>query len=196
MCGGTRAAGRDDGQPAGLSPRVRGNLGSWAEHLAHRRSIPACAGEPRSNRSGGDIGTVYPRVCGGTCTIARVGNGGWGLSPRVRGNPGGMPCYVPSARSIPACAGEPRNPRWPPGAHGVYPRVCGGTSRCYRVPYRDRGLSPRVRGNLVSVDVTVSVSRSIPACAGEPLIRPGRGHSHAVYPRVCGGTTWRWTAWR
>ena len=50
------------------------------------------------------------------------------------------------------------------------------------------GLSPRVRGNLLQQAAGGGGRRSIPACAGEPLLclrptRPGR-----VYPRVCGGT--------
>ena len=128
------------------------------------RSIPACAGEPRTfpgSEIRADFG-VYPRVCGGTG--ARLG----AISPTCLGS-----------RSIPACAGEPwtREPRLT--LQQVYPRVCGGTSPCRRVKARrtaksqtvyprvcggtgasldpmaiaahDTGLSPRVRGNLILV---------------------------------------------
>ena len=50
------------------------------------------------------------------------------------------------------------------------------------------GLSPRVRGNPLTVYSKVVAVGSIPACAGEP---PGRQTSDVldtVYPRVCGGT--------
>ena len=51
-----------------------------------------------------------------------------------------------------------------------------------------RGLSPRVRGNLMGIRQSGSGSGSIPACAGEPIPRgAGRGRGR-VYPRVCGGT--------
>ena len=50
---------------------------------------------------------VYPRVCGGTSVFAVGLAGGQGLSPRVRGNLGGMALLSGGLRSIPACAGEP-----------------------------------------------------------------------------------------
>ena len=49
------------------------------------------------------------------------------------------------------------------------------------------GLSPRVRGSLLSFIVTLAERGSIPAGAGEPLlIRPAR-RLMRVYPRGCGG---------
>ena len=71
--------------------------------------------------------TVYPRVCGGTQKglfglIIRNG-----LSPRVRGNPSGASSWERRSGSIPACAGEPEWELSRREAHGVYPRVCGGT---------------------------------------------------------------------
>ena len=50
----------------------------------------------------------------------------------------------------------------------VYPRVCGGTPQS--------GTSSR---------------RSIPACAGEPVVGHGNPRMDEVYPRVCGGTRCR-----
>ena len=51
---------------------------------------------------------------------------------------------------------------------GVYPRVCGGTRSRNPSPTWGRGLSPRVRGNLVHRDTDEGNRGSIPACAGEP----------------------------
>ena len=51
------------------------------------------------------------------------------------------------------------------------------------------GLSPRVRGNLVCRIEPTENERSIPACAGEPIICTYRIAFLPVYPRVCGGTT-------
>ena len=73
-------------------------------------------------------GEVYPRVCGGTSFRQPIWSYCEGLSPRVRGNlrrggGGGV-----GWRSIPACAGEPRQVARRPRRDGVYPRVCGGTS--------------------------------------------------------------------
>ena len=168
VCGGTQRlidvvdAGR------GLSPRVRGNPQRAELDLRQRRSIPACAGEPISPHFLEHVTGVYPRVCGGTTEQQRLTERHHGLSPRVRGNPGGE--LVIALRP------------------GVYPRVCGGTALT-RVPSgRRRGLSPRVRGNLHRGILSVPTGRSIPACAGEPQHRGQQHHVQRVYPRVCGGT--------
>ncbi len=56
------------------------------------------------------------------------------------------------------------------------------------VPAVASGLSPRVRGNHTGAPPCPPVSRSIPACAGEPPLPPQEDVSVRVYPRVCGGT--------
>ena len=74
--------------------------------------------------------------------------------------------------SIPACAGEPAHwMRWARAAW-VYPRVCGGT--LVRAGAYDQvwGLSPRVRGNPQFAGGDHPITRSIPACAGEPWTIP------------------------
>ena len=111
-----------------------------------------------------------------------------GLSPRVRGNPKdkGFPIYC--GRSIPACAGEPEPQHSEREPIRVYPRVCGGTASASARASSDPGLSPRVRGNRASVSRIALVTRSIPACAGEPIALPSHRHTPPVYPRVCGGT--------
>ena len=91
----------------GLSPRVRGNPHIHPHTGIRLRSIPACAGEPRSEPRPHWPSGVYPRVCGGTVTPSVAVVIVMGLSPRVRGNP---PSPCPTGRrsgSIPACAGEP-----------------------------------------------------------------------------------------
>ena len=55
-------------------------------------------------------------------------------------------------------------------------------------PGRQCGLSPRVRGNPTPCPGNRPPSRSIPACAGEPLALPPDIRLEEVYPRVCGGT--------
>ena len=152
----------------GLSPRVRGNRSPDCRRRTTSRSIPACAGEPRSSMRCSAACRVYPRVCGGTLEAARSPSSERGLSPRVRGNP-----HVPrhgraGRRSIPACAGEPRIGRVCCRMRGVYPRVCGGTPG--DAPHRPvlGGLSPRVRGNQAHSSIGNTTLRSIPACAGEP----------------------------
>ena len=90
----------------------------------------------------------------------------------------------------------------------VYPRVCGGTQPIQVLIDISRGLSPRVRGNLLRSSIKHPAGRSIPACAGNPWrwtsgCAPTRSipacagepeksaasiNSQVVYPRVCGGT--------
>ena len=57
-----------------------------------------------------------------------------------------------------------------------------------RTKCSNEGLSPRVRGNLKHAQSEPNVTRSIPACAGEPLRETYRHRPREVYPRVCGGT--------
>ena len=75
-----------------------------------------------------------------------------------------------------------------PWGHRVYPRVCGGTALPITVTSLAKGLSPRVRGNLLHSQVSPGRLGSIPACAGEPGSLPSTRILIRVYPRVCGGT--------
>ena len=193
VCGGTRKNMLRNAADEGLSPRVRGN-----RHARHRvtvlsGSIPACAGEPGgAGAEGGERG-VYPRVCGGTTALSPYSPSIEGLSPRVRGNPGRGRETARGRGSIPACAGEPMYAIWRCMPERVYPRVCGGTFDAALEYLEDRGLSPRVRGNLVGIVEQRIDNRSIPACAGEPSQSAGTQPSSSVYPRVCGGTDLYWT---
>ena len=191
VCGGTNLAALGSRASEGLSPRVRGNPPATAARDRFAWSIPACAGEPQLADVRDDVRGVYPRVCGGTRSSRRVKARLWGLSPRVRGNPGARVGGVPAAGSIPACAGEPcRCPKnFRPKK--VYPRVCGGTRHCRYGRPPDAGLSPRVRGNRGGFSGAYQQAGSIPACAGEPLGFCAAGRAGEVYPRVCGGTAAR-----
>ena len=88
VCGGTPASSATTCALSGLSPRVRGNPIPLTLPVSPRRSIPACAGEPRATLSSGSCAWVYPRVCGGTASALYQCYEVVGLSPRVRGNRG------------------------------------------------------------------------------------------------------------
>ena len=191
VCGGTPTPGRPEDTRWGLSPRVRGNRRATWTKTARKRSIPACAGEPGRARVSRHTSEVYPRVCGGTPRSAEPASRRRGLSPRVRGNHMDPRLLKERERSIPACAGEPRVGRDDDPDGGVYPRVCGGTSRPGRPWPCGRGLSPRVRGNQPPRASLALRAGSIPACAGEPGGSAGAAVGEWVYPRVCGGT-WHW----
>ena len=166
VCGGTRRGLIRRGGIRGLSPRVRGNRREPAPASRRGGSIPACAGEPVA---------VRPPTWGG-------------LSPRVRGNRRGWTCISARHGSIPACAGEPCGFGLGLAAGVVYPRVCGGTRAGGGFRTRLHGLSPRVRGNRPPSAPRAVRTRSIPACAGEPVIGLAGTGATGVYPRVCGGT--------
>ena len=107
VCGGTVHSPYVQSLVDGLSPRVRGNPIRPRSRSAGAGSIPACAGEPSRHAPKATASAVYPRVCGGTAKKAGIQSPPWGLSPRVRGNLRRFIRWSRSARSIPACAGEP-----------------------------------------------------------------------------------------
>ena len=192
VCGGTLREMDDLAERQGLSPRVRGNRAPLLKQNIWARSIPACAGEPQSQPDLNINFVVYPRVCGGTAVHRQPLHSYQGLSPRVRGNRIRPHPQLRGVGSIPACAGEPSARPTIPLRPKVYPRVCGGTHRYPSGSPRSKGLSPRVRGNRDSAAVQHCGIRSIPACAGEPA-HPAPPASHPrVYPRVCGGTRYRY----
>ena len=172
----------------GLSPRVRGNRCSVVRWGAARWSIPAGAGEPPIVPTSAVQTGVYPRGCGGTAAPVPPVPAVHGLSPRVRGNPTQKPLKLLERRSIPAGAGEPKESHSWKELDRVYPRGCGGTRVTLRMTVIIPGLSPRVRGNRLSQKSNGSVTRSIPAGAGEPGVRGTALRRCVVYPRGCGGT--------
>ena len=157
-------------------------------HPVKVRSIPACAGEPVISYHVPARSTVYPRVCGGTKTSTQSWLITQGLSPRVRGNRAGVEQEAGGEGSIPACAGEPFADGGNSDLMKVYPRVCGGTAYKKRWQECTKGLSPRVRGNLLPAFPLLIWIWSIPACAGEPSQPASERYCYQVYPRVCGGT--------
>ena len=136
---------------------------------------------------------LSPRVRGTACSVSHSAFA-IGLSPRVRGNRWVVPPSTQGRGSIPACAGEPPRGLLSVVHGGVYPRVCGGTRRKQKRAARRTGLSPRVRGNQLSDGKRGLLSRSIPACAGEPAVVYTANLDGQVYPRVCGGTCGRYSA--
>ena len=152
-CGGTAELAPRIDFPEGLSPRVRGNRGAIRKNPIAGRSIPARAGEPGYHIGEEAHAEVYPRACGGTTPSASANSPVWGLSPRVRGNQEPVQARQINDGSIPARAGEPLGGNVQRESKRVYPRACGGTAALTPAAFWFKGLSPRVRGNPLGVDV-------------------------------------------
>ena len=75
---------------------------------------------------------------------------------------------------------------WTQGCE-VYPRVRGGASVWTGLATLGQGLSPRARGSRRCLRFDARMSRSIPACAGEPNFISYTPYDREVYPRVRGG---------
>ena len=89
----------------------------------------------------------------------------------MRGNPWLTEQAIGHRGSIPAHAGQPTLQYESKVVLSVYPRACGATF--YRPPAtaNQAGLSPRMRGNLVIAIWMYSMLGSIPAHAGQPLVK-------------------------
>ena len=125
--GGTRGRGRRGSCRYGLSPPTRGNLRPPTIRATRHGSIPAHAGEPRSQAGRTASPSVYPRPRGGTIDDGIHPEAVLGLSPPTRGNPPRRRSGAGGLRSIPAHAGEPAASAGHSDSSSVYPRPRGGT---------------------------------------------------------------------
>ncbi len=131
----------------GRSPRARGSRNAGFGILPKSRSIPACAGQPRTAAHPGQAGAVDPRVRG-AATIAPLGLiCKKGRSPRARGSPAAVLLSNTTIRSIPACAGQPFRSVSLNSMSAVDPRVRGAAWELLCVLTPLSGRSPRARGS-------------------------------------------------
>ena len=162
-------------------------------HQHHRRGetedYPTHTGEPSVFYAGTSAHRDYPRAYGGTTALSSFRMKRNGLSPRVRGNHRWSDHHTTDARTIPACTGEPSDNDNSSVFKGDYPRVYGGTFIVIEERKVCNGLSPRVRGNLLSPRFCRYVLRTIPACTGEPVCLRTLISPPTDYPRVYGGTS-------
>ena len=160
---------------SGLSPRARRNHSRAMDRLDLRRSIAACAAEPRRHINKISVAAVYRRVRGGTLIRTEGQGGSQGLSPRARRNRSKYAVLLFQHRSIAACAAEP---------NGLYGAMCNVA-----------GLSPRARRNQRIFFCGHGTGGSIAACAAEPVKSRFQRSFIGVYRRVRGGTQRRSLGW-
>ena len=129
MRGGARPRRRCARSPMGRSPHARGSLFGARPDGHMVRSIPACAGEPRSGSAVLRLDRVDPRMRGGAAVSNAKDALAEGRSPHARGSPGVPPAAHRLRGAIPACAGEPRQRGRDCSGEPVDPRMRGGARR-------------------------------------------------------------------
>ena len=145
-CGGNRREWCRLSDSSGPSPRMRGKPNVVVSDTGLYRSIPAHAGETRTDKVGDCSSRVHPRACGGNIEVIHPPPSTDGPSPRMRGKrrPGIFARRV--NRSIPAHAGETSGQKANLALCRVHPRACGGNFSYTRQLNDQYGPSPRMRG--------------------------------------------------
>ncbi len=134
--------------------------------------------------------TVYPRVFGERVVKHSITEKSYGLSPCVRGTRSS--CFVNHifCRFIPVCSGNARSCSRSMRVKAVYPRVFGERRYPVFTWSTKPGLSPCVRGTLITVGTAVPSERFIPVCSGNAFDELNYILMITVYPRVF-GERWR-----
>ena len=130
----------------GSSPRMRGTVDQRHVADARGRFIPAHAGNRRRPRPTGCPMTVHPRACGEQRRGVEEERWLSGSSPRMRGTGLDRADGYEGPRFIPAHAGNSSRHGTTPRRGTVHPRACGEQAPSWRVPNRQGGSSPRMRG--------------------------------------------------
>ena len=111
-----------------------------------------------------------------------------GLSPPTRGILLARACPPALLGSIPAYAGDPVGGGGGAQHPTVYPRLRGGSNPVQLAQHINVGLSPPTRGILIHSKDGATITRSIPAYAGDPPQGWGGRDGFSVYPRLRGGS--------
>ena len=174
------------GAADGSSPRRRGTPTPQVSRRVRCRFIPAQAGNTNSHQAASNRVTVHPRAGGEHSSTITISARYSGSSPRRRGTPGPGTSRYPSARFIPAQAGNTptamfRSARtrfipaqagntWPEASarstSTVHPRAGGEHMATARTTSSLSGSSPRRRGTHVAKLPMINWERFIPAQAG------------------------------
>ena len=145
-CGEHERAVIDNTPGGGPSPRLRGTLFRVVGSPPLDRSIPAPAGNtPRLTESSVPW-AVHPRACGEHPCGIIASYFETGPSPRLRGTRTRPRSSSPTARSIPAPAGNTSPSAGRNSASSVHPRACGEHPWSMELDPTLCGPSPRLRG--------------------------------------------------
>ncbi len=167
----------------GLSPLARGTHYAFLRLPGFCRFIPAGAGNTRVGKSRGNRTPVYPRWRGEHTYDQACAALALGLSPLARGTPNHAPLFTASARFIPAGAGNTYILKRLLNHKTVYPRWRGEHSQRCRSASIQGCLSPLARGTQQENKTPTSVTRFIPAGAGNTRFVERQPAGATVYPR-------------
>ena len=171
---------------AGSSPRMRGKRDLEVPDAAHRRIIPAHAGQTPGRSASTSAPTDHPRACGANAPgwLSALKNAG--SSPRMRGKLRGPAEHHRRQRIIPAHAGQTSAATTPIRWTTDHPRACGANYSLTPQRMDSHGSSPRMRGKHEEFARAKTRLRIIPAHAGQTFTwnaDVSRGQDH---PRACG----------
>ena len=153
--------------PRGSSPRVRGKPLNRQCYARSERLIPARAGKTRDSLPLHTCTWAHPRACGENHTSRRRTAPAAGSSPRVRGKPLWSEVTTTVPRLIPARAGKTNDLLIRVLHREAHPRACGENPILISSGAPLSGSSPRVRGKLSFLDISLQLPGLIPARAGK-----------------------------
>ena len=170
----------------GSSPHARGTHAGRIVQERGSRFIPACAGNARPWRRRSDKASVHPRMRGERLGEPVVNPDGGGSSPHARGTHLLGLGHGLVQRFIPAYAGNAFGVLLNASSISVHPRMRGERLAAMALWLVALGSSPHARGTRANMRPCRSMSRFIPACAGNAHSAGAWAVLGAVHPRMRG----------
>ena len=170
----------------GSSPLARGTRLQHTPDDPNQRFIPARAGNTGTVPVGLRGRPVHPRSRGEHAMISSFVGNSLGSSPLARGTRREHVLVGGGGRFIPARAGNTDGGRCPPGFDTVHPRSRGEHADTNAPVAAAAGSSPLARGTPDAAHHRRSVSRFIPARAGNTAARSSARAPTSVHPRSRG----------
>ena len=184
---GNTSNGSCDASVRPVHPRAGGeHRVGRGEDVRMTGSSPRGRGTPSASRCRRSTTTVHPRAGGehSSCAVRIIPSSG--SSPRGRGTPADVPHDADVDRFIPARAGNTATHRVLVTAPSVHPRAGGEHPRMAGFRELFPGSSPRGRGTRALFEDCSSLSRFIPARAGNTTSPALPAPPPAVHPRAGG----------
>ena len=170
----------------GSPPQVRGKRACGKFCRACRRITPADAGKTQVLADGGNTDEDHPRGCGENADGRAVINGGAGSPPRMRGKRIVIGEYPDFVGITPADAGKTVQAWASLAKNEDHPRGCGENASIRRIPLKQSGSPPRMRGKRFSSFRGKLPKGITPADAGKTFVVFNAHCFEQDHPRGCG----------